>query len=89
MWMLSVFTNAALGQAQAEPQVVTTLLTVLTSKHYLHDNSSCLYLVLRSKKTPTTIKANERFGHGGETSIHDLATRYQCDVARCILSQIK
>ncbi|KAJ8946363.1 hypothetical protein NQ318_010128 [Aromia moschata] len=25
--------------------------------------------------------------HGGETSIHDLATRYQCDVARCTLSQ--
>ncbi|KAJ8958692.1 hypothetical protein NQ318_016419 [Aromia moschata] len=25
--------------------------------------------------------------HGGETSIHDLATRYECDVASCTLSQ--
>ncbi|KAJ8938147.1 hypothetical protein NQ318_007007 [Aromia moschata] len=25
--------------------------------------------------------------HGGETSIHDLATRYKYDVARCTLSQ--
>ncbi|KAJ8961142.1 hypothetical protein NQ318_008822 [Aromia moschata] len=37
--------------ADSTDQKMTTLLTVLTSKHYLRVNSSCLYLVLHSSSS--------------------------------------